>query len=81
MYREASGKKLMIQKGNLFMQNFIHVNAKLIFINLINVLAALVCTNSGLDGARKPENIINLQYRFCNLKIASKLQFFPAGTI
>ena len=37
MYGEAGGKKLMIQKGNLFMQNFIHVDAKLIFISLINV--------------------------------------------
>ena len=37
MYRGASGKKLMIQKGNLFMQNFIHVNGELILINLINV--------------------------------------------
>ena len=62
------------QMRNQFMYNFEHINRQLIFINLVTQWSYL--PESGLEGSLTLENIINLQYPFCDLKILSKLQFF-----
>ena len=59
------------------MYNFEHIIRQLVFINLNLVnIQLLQLQKSGLEGALKLENVINLQYRFFNLKMLSKLLFF-----